>query len=159
MPVDLAGSCRCGAVAFTIASHTPHPFMRCYCGICRKLAGGGGYAVNIMGVTETLAIRGEDRTKEIRIRVDGAPSRMRRRFCAECGSALWGWHPDWPELTHPFASAIDTDLPVPPSRFHMMLDFKAPWVEPEIRDGDESFARYPDQSIEDWHRSRSLWVA
>ena len=53
---------------------------------------------------------------------------MARSFCKICGTALWGWHPDWPDLLHPFASAIDTDLPVPPARSHIMLDFKAPWV-------------------------------
>jgi hypothetical protein len=83
---------------------------------------------------------------------------MERAFCGLCGTALWGWHPDWPDLLHPFASAIDTALPVPPATTHIMLDFKAPWVEPEIRDGDTSFPRYPDQSIEDWHRARDLWI-
>jgi hypothetical protein len=41
-----------------------------------------------------------------------------------CGSALWVWDPRWPELVHPFASAIDTELPVPPKRNHMMLSSK-----------------------------------
>ena len=47
--MKLKGSCHCGAVTFTLDSHTPQPFMRCYCSICRKTAGGGGYAINIMG--------------------------------------------------------------------------------------------------------------
>jgi hypothetical protein len=42
-------------------------------------------------------------------------------------SALWLWDPTWPELVHPFASAIDTDLPVPPERTHLMLGSKASW--------------------------------
>ena len=34
--------------------------MRCYCSICRKTAGGGGYAVNL-GVPESaLEVEGED---------------------------------------------------------------------------------------------------
>lgn len=158
MTVKLEGSCRCGAVRFKVDSHSPHPYMRCYCSICRKIGGGGGYAVNIMGVYDTLDVSGQDSVRTISVVKDGKAGRMQRAFCGACGTALWGWHPDWPELLHPFASAIDTDLPVPPTRTHIMLAFKAPWVEPDIRDGDRVFDGYPDQSIEDWHRTRNLWI-
>ena len=50
MPMRLEGSCRCGAISFSVNSHTPYPYQRCYCSICRKSAGGGGYAINIMGL-------------------------------------------------------------------------------------------------------------
>ncbi len=50
MPVLLKGSCRCGAVAFEVESHTPVPFMLCYCSICRKQQGGGGFAINLGAV-------------------------------------------------------------------------------------------------------------
>jgi hypothetical protein len=158
MPVRLEGSCRCGAVGFSVESHSPHPYMRCYCSVCRKIGGGGGYAINIMGVTDSLEVRGEASVRKCSVEIDGQLSRMERAYCARCGTALWGWHPDWPDLLHPFASAIDTPLPVPPATTHIMLDFKAPWVEPDIRDGDTTFPRYPDQSIEDWHRARDLWI-
>ena len=55
----LDGSCHCGGVRFRVESHTPYPFMRCYCSICRKTQGGGGYAINIMGEADTLEVRGE----------------------------------------------------------------------------------------------------
>ena len=58
MPIRLEGSCRCGAVSFSFDSHTPYPYQRCYCSICRKSAGGGGYAINIMGVADTLKVKG-----------------------------------------------------------------------------------------------------
>ena len=45
MPMRLEGSCRCGAISFSVDSHTPYPYQRCYCSICRKSAGGGGYAI------------------------------------------------------------------------------------------------------------------
>ena len=67
-------------------------------------------------------------------------------------------NPTWPDLVHPFASAIDTALPVPPARVHLMLRYKAPWVEPDVRPGDDGFEEYPEQSIEDWHKRRGLWV-
>jgi hypothetical protein len=62
----------------------------------------------------------------------------------------------WPELVHPFASAIDTPLPVPPERVHMMLDSAAPWVQPDIREGDDTFPEYPAESIAGWHTHRGL---
>ncbi|WP_371304238.1 GFA family protein [Azospirillum sp. B510] len=79
-----------------------------------------------------------------------------RHFCKRCGTALWAEDPAWPELVHPFASAIDTPLPTPPERVHIMLDFKAPWVEVPSGPNDVHFARYPDESLEAWHRRHGL---
>jgi hypothetical protein len=59
---------------------------------------------------------------------------------------------------HPFASAIDTPLPKPPSKVHLMLRFKPSWVVPDIGRGDTQFREYPVQSIEEWHRERRLWI-
>jgi hypothetical protein len=81
-----------------------------------------------------------------------------RSFCTKCGTGLWLYDPEWPDLIHPFASAIDTRLPVPPSKVHLMLKFKAPWVRPDFGRGDKKFKLYPKQSIEDWHRQRGLWI-
>jgi len=84
----LDGSCHCGAVKFSVESHTPQPYMRCYCSICRKTAGGGGYAINIMGDTATLKVRGLENVSIYRARIKepGAKrqtrSQGRRHFCA-----------------------------------------------------------------------------
>ncbi|RUW66454.1 GFA family protein, partial [Mesorhizobium sp. M1E.F.Ca.ET.063.01.1.1] len=59
MPVLLKGSCRCGAVRFEVESHTPVPFMLCYCSICRKQQGGGGFAINLGADYDTMKIRGK----------------------------------------------------------------------------------------------------
>ena len=119
--MKLEGSCHCGAVKFTVASHTPYPYMRCYCSICRKTAGGGGYAINIMGDARSrspCAAASSSACYRARIRdkagARGTLSPARRHFCAKCGSALWVWDPRWPEWVYPFASAIDTPLPKPP---------------------------------------------
>ncbi len=52
----LEGSCHCGAVRFKVESRTPYPYLRCYCSVCRKTAGGGGYAINLMGDAASLRI-------------------------------------------------------------------------------------------------------
>ena len=148
MPIELAGACRCGAVRFACASHTPHPYQLCYCTICRKTAGGGGYAINLMGDAATLAVEGRRALGLYRADIaddDGhcATSGGERNFCRRCGSALWLYDPRWPDLVHPFASAIDSVLPRPPSRVHLMLRFKAAWVVPRIGRGDARFDLYP----------------
>jgi hypothetical protein len=89
-------------------------------------------------------------TEEVRI------SEARRHFCGLCASALWLWDPSWPDLVHPFASAIDTELPVPPEHTHLMLDSKASWVEPQVQGCDRCFAEYPDESLAQWHQRLGL---
>jgi hypothetical protein len=162
MPLRLEGSCRCGAVRFAVDSHAPHPYQLCYCSICRKTAGGGGFAINLSADAATLDVKGRRALGVYRAEIehDGhcETSTGQRHFCRRCASALWLFDPTWPELVHPFASAVDTPLPVPPERVHLMLRYKAPWVEPQIGPNDRCFDEYPEQSIEDWHRSRGLWI-
>ena len=83
-------------------------------------------------------------------------SPARRHFCGECGSHLWLWDPRWPELVHPLASAIDTPLPIPPERTHLMTDSKAPWVEVRAEAQDRTYGEYPEESIADWHARLGL---
>jgi hypothetical protein len=59
---------------------------------------------------------------------------------------------------HPFASAVDTPLPVPPVRTHLMLRYKANWVVPAIGPSDLTFDLYPNDSIEQWHIRHGLWI-
>jgi hypothetical protein len=162
MPIQLEGSCRCGAVRFSVSSHTPYPYQLCYCSICRKTAGGGGYAINLMGDAATLQIEGRDALGVYCVEIDrnghSEVSTAQRHFCTKCASALWLYDPTWPEMVHPFASAIDTDLPTPPERVHLMLAFKPSWVVPNVGPKDAVFDLYPEESIEDWHKARGLWI-
>jgi hypothetical protein len=146
----LKGSCHCRAVRFSVRSETPYPYMWCYCSICRKTAGGGGYAINIMGGAETLKVKG--RTAVYRATRKGGE----RHFCARCASALWLWDKRWPEWVYPFASAIDTRLPVPRERQLIFLGSRANWAEVPKREGDRRFQAYPREAIIDWHRKRGL---
>ena len=146
----LKGSCHCGAVRFSVQSETPYPYMHCYCSICRKTAGGGGYAINIMGSAETLKVKG--RTKIYRATRGGGE----RHFCPKCGSALWVWDRRWGQWLYPFASAIDTKLPVPKERQHVMLGSKANWVTVPKGRNERRFREFSKESIIDWHRKRGL---
>jgi hypothetical protein len=160
--VLLEGSCHCGAVRFSVQSHHPYPYMRCYCSICRKTAGGGGYAINLSGDHRTLQVTGEEHITIYHARIqnpeDAKPSvsQGERRFCRHCGACLWVYDPNYPELMHPFASAIDTDLPKPPEHTHIMLDFAASWVEIPQEPKDDYFSRYPEEAIAEWHKRLGL---
>lgn len=155
---ELKGSCHCGAVAFTVESHGRHPYMRCYCSICRKQDGGGGYAINLSADAATMKVSGREHLTVYRAMIDGERSNAERNFCKHCGSALWLYDSRWPELIHPLASAIDNDLPRPPQTVHIMLDFKPDWVDVPGPDAENlHFERYPERSIEDWHKSQGVW--
>jgi hypothetical protein len=159
----LEGSCHCGSVRFSVESSTPYPYMRCYCSICRKTAGGGGFAINIMGDAKTLQVEGEEHLSIYQALVPDAevegklkPSEARRHFCKRCGSALYLYDPTWPDWVYPFASAIDTPLPKPPEMTHIMLEFVAPWVTAPRGPRDVHFPGYPDEAILDWHNRHQL---
>jgi hypothetical protein len=158
--MKLEGSCHCRAVRFSVESAEPVPFMRCYCSICRKTAGGGGYAINLGADFSTLRVTGRRYLRVYRAQIgegdDRRTSTGQRHFCGRCGSALWLYDPTWPQLVHPHASAIDTPLPLPPEHLHIMLGSKAPWVEVEGRRGDRRFEGYPDCSLAEWHAARGL---
>ena len=160
--MELKGSCHCGGATFIVQSPHPYPFNLCYCSICRKTAGGGGYAINLSGRYETLKVRGRKNISVYRARmrddVTGRATKStgQRHFCKLCGSALWLWDPQWPELVHPFASAIDTDLPLPPERTHLMLGSKANWVPVSAGLRDKKFDEYPEESIAQWHQRLGL---
>ncbi|HEX2553412.1 MAG TPA: GFA family protein [Microvirga sp.] len=154
--MHLQGSCHCGAVCFSCESYAPSPYLRCYCSICRKTAGGGGFAINLGARAGSLSIEGTEHISVYRARIDGSLSPAERRFCARCGSALWVFDPRWPDLVHPFAGAIDTPLPEAPEAEHMMLNSKANWVRLDARENEAHHDSYPPQSLEDWHRSRGL---
>jgi hypothetical protein len=159
--MELKGSCHCGSVRFSLESPHPYPFNLCYCSVCRKTAGAGGYAINLSGRYKTLKATGRKFISVYRARVPDAAGKLirsqgRRHFCKKCGSALWLWDPRWPALVHPFASAIDTPLPVPPERTHLMLGSKANWVPVNAGRRDRRYDEYPEESIAAWHKRLGL---
>ena len=162
MTLRLEGSCRCGAVRFACESHAPVPYQLCYCSICRKTAGGGGYAINLSAVTSSLEIHGRDAIGVYQAEIAEADGACRlstgeRNFCTRCATALWLYDPTWADLIHPFASAIDTPLPKAPARTHLKLEDKPGWVPLETAPHDLAFDDFPEESIEGWHRRHKMW--
>ncbi len=154
----LKGSCHCQAIGFEVQSDHPYPFNRCYCSICRKTAGSGGYAINLSADRGSLVVRGQENLGIYQARQTDPQSHTavaspgQRNFCKLCGSHLWVWDPRWPELLHPHAGAIDTELPVSPEYTHLMLASKASWVPVERSNTNQYFDEYPSETIAEWHQ-------
>src|SRR4051812_50185817 len=94
--MKLEGSCRCGAVRFSLNSPTPVPFMHCYCSICRKSAGGGGFAINLGGDADSLKVQGAESVMTWRGPIEDPdhprqrpPGSLPRPFFQHFGTALW----------------------------------------------------------------------
>jgi len=136
--------------------------MRCYCSICRKTAGAGGYAINLGADARSMKVTGKKFVGIYRARLPNKErtgtrlSSARRHFCTCCGSALWVWDPTWPEHIHPHAGVIDTPLPVPPDNVHCLVGSKASWVKIEGGPDDPRFKEYPDMSLAQWHQRKGL---
>lgn len=158
--MQLEASCHCGSVRYSVESSHPQPFMRCYCSICRKAGGGGGYGINLAADARSLEVEGQEHIRVYRAmkEVDGerVHSGHERHFCALCGTHLWAFNSAWPQLLHPVASCVDSELPTPVGHVHIMLASKAPWVEVEGVDSDPRFDEYPDISLAQWHEKHGV---
>ena len=78
------GSCLCGAVRFDVSSPLAPPDA-CHCSQCRKTSGHYWASTNV--APETLTLTGEDNVSWY-----ASSAKVRRGFCATCGSALF-WDP------------------------------------------------------------------
>ena len=69
---------------------------------------------------------------------------------------LWLGDHHWPELIHPFASAIDNELPVPDEMVCIMDNSRPKWVRwPEGT--KHVHGSYCEDSLEDWHKKHGLF--
>ena len=168
--MELQGSCHCRRIYFSVISHTPQPFMYCYCSICRKTQGGSGAAINIMGDYRTLIIQQGEQYLKMYQAVQNYEEPLEKRhlvgnhryFCQECGSYLYAYNPKYPDNVYPYASAIDTPLPKAVEAVHIMQDFKANWVpvpQSTSEVASKVYARYPDiGGIEIWHKKNGQYI-
>ena len=166
MPMTLQGSCRCEAVRFTVNSHAPYPYQLCYCSICRKTAGGGGYAINLSAVAATLDVKGRKAigvyraryaTRMVAIARSARASAISARSArARCGCTT----PRGPTSLHPFASIIDTRAAGAAGAHASDAALQAQLGESRrSARSDLTFDLYPKQSIEQWHKQHGLWIA
>ena len=149
--MQLAGSCFCGAVRFTVETRTPYPYRRCYCARCRKTAGGTGAAANMLAQASTLEVEGADSADRVR-----RAGRDADPLLLACGTALYLTIDSVTDFVYPFASAIDTPLPEPPERVHVFTAEAPAWAKPPSSPSDLAVERNTNESIEGWHRRHGL---
>ena len=158
----LEASCHCKKISFSCEASAPVPFLKCYCSICRKLNGSGGYGINIGADFTSIELVGEESidvyhpTTKTHYSSPGIGKVSGRHFCRYCSSGLWNWNECWPELFHPYPSIIETELPLAPSTTHIMLNYKAQWVKLNEKDSDKYFDEYPDESLSQWHERMGM---
>lgn len=99
------GSCLCGAVQVAVTVELPQP-VACHCTACRKQTGHHGAFVELP--RSALSVSGEGHVRWYR-----SSEKVRRGFCAVCGSTLF-WDPvhhDWTAVAMGvFDDATDTSL-------------------------------------------------
>ncbi|KIY46116.1 hypothetical protein FISHEDRAFT_66576 [Fistulina hepatica ATCC 64428] len=163
--ITLHGSCHCGAVKFSVDSSSAVPYQLCLCSICRKVGGVGG-SINLGGYSETLNVQGGENISVYKaVLRDSSGSKEHKRiassernFCKKCSTMLWLYDPTWPELVHPFASAIDSPELEPPEEMTcIQLESKPAYVR--LPDGPKVlYDKYGPESLESWHKKTGKWV-
>ena len=164
MPVELKGSCHCGAVAFTVQSSTPVPYQLCVCSICRKVGGTGG-SVNLGAHAHTLQItkgkadiscvilsrrsymsltvkRGNRIYKAV-LSGRGTPEERRgsaeRHFCSKCSAMLWWWDEN--------RCAANPRLSTYPTHTNFYLTCRPEYLHPFASAIDEPDLKAPEEMV------------
>ncbi|KAJ3332648.1 hypothetical protein HDU76_013534 [Blyttiomyces sp. JEL0837] len=164
-PWRLQGSCHCGKITLEMDSYTPYPYMICHCKADTKTA--GIMTTNIMAEASSLIVKGRQHISVYQRKTgtndDGSDklSTHQRFFCKHCASYLYAFDERWRQWIYPFASCIDTDLPIvkPEDQVHIFLESKLAHVQVPVGVPESHiFQGYPDGgSIYEWHKKRGLY--
>lgn len=103
------GSCLCGAVRFEIAGELRPPDA-CHCAQCRKQSGHFWASTDV--ARDALTLTGEEHVTWY-----ASSERVRRGFCATCGSTLF-WDPVHHDTIAVAMGALDTPTQ---TRLHMHI--------------------------------------
>ena len=117
----ISGSCLCGAINYT-SSAQPVLTAFCHCRNCQK-AGGGGYSVNVAVPSSSLEVHGTPQTYHM-VGTSGLP--VERRFCAQCGSALFTDAAAFAGVTFVKGGSLDDPSWIEPA-LHIWCDSAQPW--------------------------------
>lgn len=79
------------------------------------------------------------------------PGGLKVKFCPECATALFIELDGWPQWAFPFASAVDTQPPVPPRRIHIQWAGRVAWSPVAPGPNDTIFEANTDESVMEWH--------
>ena len=105
----ITGGCLCRAVRYRITT-APMASRQCWCRLCQYLGAGSG-TVNVCFPTSAVEIAGE--TQDYVSTADSG-TRMHRRFCPRCGTALFSAAEARPHLLFVRAGSLDDPDLAPP---------------------------------------------
>ena len=117
------GGCLCGAIRYSI-SPAPTTVIACHCTHCRKISGAGSShnaAVPTSSVTITAG--------KPKMFIDTAASgnRLKRFFCADCGSSLYSQREKMPEMMILKVGTLD-DASGLKMAINVWTDSALPWM-------------------------------
>lgn len=125
------GSCLCGAVGFEVAGPLSPPDA-CHCTQCRRQS--GHYWASTDVPRDALTLRGEDKVSWYQ-----SSDRVRRGFCATCGSVLFWERAGWDKIGIAMGAF---DLPTATQlHVHIFVADKGDYYE--IGDGVPQYERTP----------------
>lgn len=116
---DLTGRCACGAVRWA----SPGPVLwagHCHCESCRRATSSpmtSFFGVPRASVTWQGAL----------CNVFSSDGRVRRQFCATCGSPMTYQFEGWPDETHLYAATLDDPAQFQPEAHYHYAE-KLPWL-------------------------------
>jgi hypothetical protein len=181
MPMTLQGSCQCGAVEFTVESHTPVAYV--------GKSGGYNGSCNLGGIANSLKMtKGLSEIKYVVLfcqsigldilsgtsptnfessqevhsykgsrQTHGRNMYLSTLFLRQLLHHAMALGYDLGRPDPPLHSAIDTELPVPDELVCVRGDSKPKYVrwpegKKEVQDG------FGEESIESWHKKHGFWV-
>jgi hypothetical protein len=107
----IAGGCLCGAVRYEIEADAPLGVRQCWCRACQYI-GAGSALVGAAFLTRTVTVSGP-LTDYVSNADSGAV--MHRRFCAECGTPVFGGAETSPHLISVRVGTLDDPSAFAPS--------------------------------------------
>ncbi len=133
-----AGSCLCGAITYTVCGALSD-FGFCHCRSCQK-ASGAAHGANIGVRREHLDLvdRGGALTE-----YESSPGKV-RTFCGVCGSPMFAFLKDNPELIRIRLGTLDSPLGDAP-KAHTFVSEKASWHH--IADNLPQFDAWADPTV------------
>jgi hypothetical protein len=116
------GSCLCGKIRYEI-SQEPGDFGYCHCISCRK-ASGSSHAANAPIERQGFQLlSGTDVLREFE-----SSTGMFRAFCINCGSPIYAFRAEKPEILGIRLGSLDTPF-TKRAKEHRYVAEKAPWEE------------------------------
>ena len=143
-PFTYKGSCMCGAVSYGFDVDPPD-YGFCHCKTCQK-ASGAAFTANIPIDRKHLHFSGEENIREF----ESSPGKL-RCFCVNCGSPLYAYRRETPDMLRLRLGLFDTEFPRSPA-CHFFTEDMAAW----FRHSHEAvqFERWPDTDFLVLHGSK-----